>query len=69
MAGIAILYISATSPVFLTGKIVNGLALGMALATGGSYVSEISPLRLRGILLSAYTFSMVSGKILSWLVD
>jgi MFS family permease len=59
VAGIAVLYISSTSPVFLIGKIVTGLALGMALATGGSYVSEVAPLRLRGIMLSAYTFSMV----------
>jgi MFS family permease len=59
-AGIAVLYISATSPVFMAGKIVIGFAMGMALATGQSYISEIAPLRLRGILLSAYSFCMVS---------
>lgn len=59
MAGVAVLYISATPAVFLGGKLINAFAMGIALATGQSYVSEISPVRLRGILLSAYAFCMV----------
>ncbi|KAJ5701164.1 maltose permease Mal61 [Penicillium malachiteum] len=65
MVGVAVLYIASNSRVFLAGKIVNGLALGMALATGQSYVSEIAPLRIRGILLSAYAFSMNLGLMIS----
>ncbi|KAJ5553963.1 maltose permease Mal61 [Penicillium frequentans] len=64
-AGVALLYIADTSPIFLAGKIVNGFALGMALATGQSYVSEISPMKLRGILLSAYSFSMNVGLMIA----
>ncbi|KAJ5359093.1 uncharacterized protein N7496_011506 [Penicillium cataractarum] len=64
-AGVAVLYSAATSPVFLVGKMVNGIGLGMALATGQSYVSEIAPLELRGILLSLYSFSMNLGLIIS----
>lgn len=34
---------------------INGLGLGMAVATGQTYVSEIAPLRIRGLALSVYT--------------
>jgi hypothetical protein len=47
------------SGVFLTGKMVNGIALGMCIATGQTYVSEIAPRALRGITLSAFTFFLV----------
>ena len=58
-AGFAVVYTANTPGVFLAGKIINGLALGIALTTGQTYVSEITPLPLRGIALSAYTFCMV----------
>jgi MFS family permease len=58
-AGIAVVYTASSPGVFLAGKMVNALSLGITQTAGQVYVSEISPLRLRGILLSAYTFSMV----------
>ncbi|KAL2851258.1 general substrate transporter [Aspergillus pseudodeflectus] len=64
-AGVAVLYIAATPPVFLVGKMVNGIGLGMALATGQSYISEIAPLQLRGILLSLYSFCMNLGLMMA----
>ncbi|KAL2823846.1 general substrate transporter [Aspergillus cavernicola] len=64
-AGVAVLYIADTSPVFLVGKMINGIGLGMALATGQSYVSEIAPLQLRGILLSLYSFCMNLGLMMA----
>jgi SP family general alpha glucoside:H+ symporter-like MFS transporter len=60
MAGIAVVYTASSPGVFLAGKMVNGIALGMCIATGQAYVSEITPLALRGITLSAFTFSLVS---------
>lgn len=57
--GIAVLYIATSPGVFLAGKMVNGLSLGMALATGQTYISEIAPLKVRGILLSGYAFCLV----------
>lgn len=59
-AGIAVLYISATPGVFLGGKIVNAVSLGMAIAVGQTYISEITPLAMRSVALSGFTFSMVS---------
>lgn len=58
-AGIAILYVCTTSGVFLAGKVINALSLGMAMSVGQTYVSEITPLAIRSIALSSYTFSMV----------
>jgi SP family general alpha glucoside:H+ symporter-like MFS transporter len=40
MAGIAVVYTSETPAHYLVGKIVNGLALGMILTTGQTYISE-----------------------------
>lgn len=60
MAGIAVLYISATPGVFLGGKIVNAVSLGMAIAVGQTYISEITRLAMRSVALSGFTFSMVS---------
>lgn len=59
-AGIAVLYISETPGVFLGGKIINAFSLGMAIAVGQTYVSEITPLPMRSVALSGFTFSMVS---------
>lgn len=46
--------------VFLMGKIVLGVALGQLTSTCQTYVSEVAPLKLRGPLLSIFTFAMVS---------
>ncbi|PYH44692.1 MFS general substrate transporter [Aspergillus saccharolyticus JOP 1030-1] len=64
-AGFAVVYTANTPGVFLAGKIINGLALGIALTTGQTYVSEITPLPLRGIALSAYTFCMNLGYMIA----
>lgn len=59
IAGTAVIYTATTPGAFLGGKMVNAIGLGMALTTGQIYVSEITPLRIRGVALSAYAFSMV----------
>jgi MFS family permease len=59
-AGITILYISSMRGVFLAAKIINVFSLGLAVATGQTYISEIAPTRLRGILLSGYVLCLVS---------
>ena len=61
MAGIAVAYMSSTPSIFLAGKMINGLSLGLLTTTGVTYISEITPLHLRGICLSALIFSTVSS--------
>lgn len=60
VAGIAIVYVAWQPGVFLAGKMINAISLGICLTNGQIYVSEITPLHLRGVALSAYTFSIVS---------
>lgn len=73
IAGTAVIYTASTLGAFLGGKMVNALGLGMALTTGQIYVSEITPLKIRGVALSAYAFSMVcflnSGMMCYWLIS
>jgi MFS family permease len=59
-AGVAVVYTSHTPGVFLGGKMINGVGLGICLTTGQTYISEITPLKIRGIALSLFTFCMVS---------
>ncbi|KAI9172765.1 maltose permease [Paramyrothecium foliicola] len=54
--GIATAYLSETSEHFLAAKIVTGFGIGMVLATTQTYVSEITPMPMRGVALS---FSIV----------
>jgi MFS family permease len=61
IAGIAVNFVAATPSVFLAGKMVTGLAIGLILSGAQTYVSEITPLPMRGIALSIYTISLVSG--------
>jgi SP family general alpha glucoside:H+ symporter-like MFS transporter len=57
--GVAVVYVASSPGVFLTGKMIHGISLGMALATGQMFISGITPLRIRGVALSAFTFNMV----------
>lgn len=44
---------------FTGSKVVLGYGLGLMLPASQTYVSEVSPVRLRGALLSLFTISMV----------
>jgi predicted MFS family arabinose efflux permease len=61
IVGIAVLYISRMPELLLVGKIVNGIALGMAIATVQTYVVEVSPVKTRVIILLICIFSLVSN--------
>lgn len=53
LVGTAVQYFAFSRGMLLGGKIINGLGIGCAMATGTTYASEISPLRLRGPIQSA----------------
>ncbi|KAJ5586568.1 maltose permease Mal61 [Penicillium hetheringtonii] len=63
--GVAVVYTSTSPGVFLAGKIVNGLSMGICLTTGQTYISEVTPLPLRGIALSFFTFCMNLGYMIA----
>ncbi|KGO63635.1 Major facilitator superfamily domain, general substrate transporter [Penicillium italicum] len=69
---VGIVYISDRSSsvdsrrgVYLAGKIILGLALGMFNSTCQTYISEIAPQKLRGPLLSFFTFFMLVGQLIA----
>jgi SP family general alpha glucoside:H+ symporter-like MFS transporter len=51
--------------VFLGGKNLLGIALGMLNSTCQTYISEIAPPRIRGPLLSIFTFFLVLGQLIA----
>ena len=77
--GIAFSFVSETPAHFLGAKIVSGYGVGWILAGTQTWVSEIAPVPMRGIALSANTIMLVStrgclrrccvGAFLSWSDD
>jgi MFS family permease len=51
------------------GRLVIGLAFGLASVTGPLYISEIAPHDKRGRLVSVFTLGLMVGVLLSYLVD
>lgn len=60
VAGIAAAYTSNTPEHFLGAKIISGFAVGGMLSTTQTYVSEVTPVPMRGIALSFNIVMMVS---------
>ena len=58
-AGIAVAYVSETPAMYLGAKILTGFALGASMVGTQTFVSEITPLPMRGIALSINTFALV----------
>lgn len=59
VGGIAVAFTAETSPHFLGSKILSGVAVGMLQTATATYVSEIAPLPMRGIALSANIIMLV----------
>ncbi|KAL6408521.1 General alpha-glucoside permease [Ilyonectria robusta] len=70
--GVTVMYISdipdsvdTRRSIFLVGKIILGAAMGQLNSTCQTYVSEVAPPKLRGPLLSIFTFAMVTGQVIA----
>jgi SP family galactose:H+ symporter-like MFS transporter len=53
----------------ILGRIVVGIAIGMASIVAPLYISELSPSRIRGSLVSLNQLAITIGIIISYLVD
>jgi sugar porter (SP) family MFS transporter len=63
---------SALSPnllLLVIARIISGTAFGMASVTISLYISEISPAKARGLLVSFSTLAITSGILISFLAD
>lgn len=55
--------------VIIIGRIIVGLGVGMASMTAPLYISEVSPHRIRGALVSTNGLLITGGQFLSYLIN
>ncbi|GKA85137.1 probable inositol transporter 2, partial [Tanacetum coccineum] len=66
----AILMAAAPSPsVLILGRVFVGFGVGMASMTAPLYISEASPAKIRGALVSTNGFLITGGQFLSYLIN
>lgn len=66
----AVVMAAAPKPwVIIIGRIFVGLGVGMASMTAPLYISEASPARIRGALVSTNGFLITGGQFLSYLIN
>jgi sugar porter (SP) family MFS transporter len=53
----------------IAGRVIVGAAIGVASFTAPLYISEVSPVNIRGRLVSLNQIALTSGIVLSYLVD
>jgi sugar porter (SP) family MFS transporter len=54
---------------FVVARLVGGLAIGLASTLSPLYIAEISPARIRGLLVSVNQLAIVTGILLSYSVN
>ncbi|KAH8676473.1 general substrate transporter [Tricladium varicosporioides] len=69
IVGIALEVVATSSPVFFAGKFINGFAIGGFISVSFTYVGEIAPTALRGILSSAAAIAFTFGPFLVALIQ
>ncbi|MFC4548895.1 MULTISPECIES: sugar porter family MFS transporter [Halorussus] len=65
-------FIMAVAPnveVLLVGRVVDGVAIGFASMVGPLYISEISPPKIRGSLVSLNQLAVTTGILVSYFVN
>lgn len=66
----AVVMAAAVGPwMIILGRIFVGLGVGMASMTAPLYISEASPARIRGALVSANGLLITGGQFLAYLVN
>lgn len=60
--------VAVTKPVLFAGKFVNGFSLGASIAVSFSYIGEVAPMALRGIMTSAAAIAFTLGPLIVALI-
>ncbi|KAF3641025.1 Inositol transporter 4 [Capsicum annuum] len=68
-AGALVMAIAPVPWVIIIGRIFVGLGVGMASMTAPLYISEASPHKIRGALVSMNGFLITGGQFLSYLIN
>ncbi|XP_047962425.1 inositol transporter 4-like isoform X1 [Salvia hispanica] len=69
LIGAVVMAIAPSPWVIILGRIQVGLGVGMASMTAPLYISEASPHRIRGALVSTNGFLITGGQFLSYLIN
>lgn len=64
LVGISVEMVATTNPVFFGAKFTIGFAIGTGLTVSFSYVGEIAPPRLRGIIGAAGSISFIVAQLI-----
>ncbi|XP_058731853.1 probable inositol transporter 2 [Vicia villosa] len=67
--GSAIMAAAMNSSLLIVGRVFVGLGVGMASMASPLYISEASPTRVRGALVSLNGFLITGGQFLSYLIN
>ena len=67
--GAIVMAVSHSPWMIIVGRIFVGLGVGMASMTEPLYISEASPHRIRGALVSTNGFLITGGQFLSYLIN
>ncbi|CDK26249.1 unnamed protein product [Kuraishia capsulata CBS 1993] len=69
VAFIALEFAATNVQMFLAGKTLNGYCVCLIQAVGVTYVSEIAPLRLRGLVVSICNVSFCIGPLVCFIIN
>ncbi|PKA62000.1 putative inositol transporter 2 [Apostasia shenzhenica] len=69
LVGAAIMAAANGPSLLIVGRVFVGLGVGMASMTSPLYISEASPARIRGALVSTNGFLITGGQFLSYLIN
>jgi SP family myo-inositol transporter-like MFS transporter 13 len=67
--GVVIMAANGSPPLLIVGRIFVGLGVGMASITSPLYISEASPAKIRGALVSINGFLMTGGHFFPYLTN
>ncbi|XP_047161916.1 probable inositol transporter 2 [Vigna umbellata] len=67
--GSAIMAAAKSPAVLIVGRVFVGIGVGMASMASPLYISEASPTRVRGALVSLNSFLITGGQFLSYLIN
>ncbi|OEL30462.1 Inositol transporter 4 [Dichanthelium oligosanthes] len=69
LAGSMVMCFAPTPAIIIVGRVLVGLGVGMASMTSPLYISEASPARIRGALVSTNGLLITAGQFLSYLIN
>ncbi|RHN42412.1 putative major facilitator, sugar transporter, major facilitator superfamily [Medicago truncatula] len=68
-AGSVIMAIAPNPTILIVGRVFVGLGVGMASMASPLYISEASPTKVRGALVSLNSFLITGGQFLSYIIN